>query len=96
MSQSIYSTDFLQKLGLRPKFIIKLLIRFLKYGSNYCTSTQTYLNNGFMMVVLLVPLQNMYLNKSKNEFQECTTICDCLTQARCRAAALAAKNFQPP
>ena len=41
VSQSINSTDFLQqqKLGLCPKLIIKLLIRFLKYGSNYCTST---------------------------------------------------------
>ena len=96
VSQSINSTDFLQKLGLYPKLIIKLLIQFLKYGSNYCTSTQPYLNNGFMMVVLLVPLQNMCLNKSKNEFQECTTTCDCLTQARCRAAALAAKNVHPP
>ena len=37
MSQSINSTDFLQKIGrLRPKLNIKLLIRFLKYGSNYC------------------------------------------------------------
>ena len=26
------------------------------------------------MVVLLVPLQNMYLNKSKNQFQECPTV----------------------
>ena len=50
MSQSINSTDFLQKIGgLRPKLNIKLLIRFLKYGSNYCTSTQPYLNNCFMI-----------------------------------------------
>ena len=48
MSQSINSTDFLQKMGLCPKLIIKLLIQFLKYGSNYCTSTQPYLNNGFI------------------------------------------------
>ena len=36
-SQSINSTDLIQqqKLGLRPKLIIKLLIRFIKYGSNY-------------------------------------------------------------
>ena len=47
MSQRINST----KCGLRPKLIIKLLIRFLKYGSYYCTSTQPYLNNGFMMQV---------------------------------------------
>ena len=52
VSQSINSTDFLQKkLGLCPKLIIKLLIRFLKYGSNYCTSTQPHLNNRFMMQV---------------------------------------------
>ena len=56
MSQSINSTDFLQKkLGLCPKLIMKLLIRFLKYGSNYCTvyiaSTQPYFDNGFMMQV---------------------------------------------
>ena len=53
MSQSINSTDFLpKKLGLRPKLIIKLLIRFLKYGSNYCTSTQPY----FIMQVYHVHL----------------------------------------
>ena len=53
VSQSINSTDFLQqqKSGLCPKLIIKLSIRFLNYVSNYCTSTQLYLNNGFMMQV---------------------------------------------
>ena len=52
VSQSINSNDFLQKkLGLCPKLITKLLIRFLKYGSNYCASNQPYLNNGFMMQV---------------------------------------------
>ena len=30
VSQSINSTDFLQKMGICPKLIIKLLIRFLK------------------------------------------------------------------
>ena len=53
VSQSINATDFIQqqKLGLCPKLILKLLIRLQKYGSNYCTSTQLYLNNGFMMQV---------------------------------------------